>query len=192
MGMIASLYTLSDANIAKAADNPLLLEKVFDPANPQAYDRARQREMPGWLDRLLGKKAPQRSDPELFVLDPEEGRDVDIDKAWHGLHYLLTKTAWEGEPPLDFLVRGGREVDDTNRLFSAGEVAGIDAALAPIDTALLRTRFDPADMDRLEIYPLIWSEDNGGLDYCLAYFDDLKDFIRQAAARGLGMVLSCG
>lgn len=33
-----------------------------------------------------------------------------MDKAWHGIHYLLTGTAWEGDPPLNFLVTGGREV----------------------------------------------------------------------------------
>lgn len=193
MGMIASFYTLSDENIDKLIDNPLLFQKLMDPGDPQAYERARQREMPGWLDRLLGKKAPHRPDPASFVLGEGEGADADVDKAWHGIHYLLTKTAWEGEAPLNFLAQGGREVDEGVGAFTAAQVAAIDRALAPIDARVLATRFDPAEMDRLEIYPGIWTGDSQeALGYCLAYFSELKNFIRQAASRGLGMVYSCG
>jgi hypothetical protein len=38
--------------------------------------------------------------------------ELDGDKAWHGIHFLLTGTAGEGTPPLDFIVRGGQEVGD--------------------------------------------------------------------------------
>jgi len=190
--MVAALYSLSDANIARLVENPLLMQIVGSPSGLQDYEHALQREQPGWLGRLLGKKAPVRSDPALFVLGPDEGKDVYFDKAWHGIHYLLTKTAWEGEPPLDFLINGGHDIDEANRALEAVQVAAIDAALRPIDTAWLRTRFDAADMDRLDIYSGAWSEDNGGLDYCLEYFDQVKDFIRQTAARGLGMIVSIG
>jgi hypothetical protein len=40
--------------------------------------------------------------------------DLDVDKAWHGIHYLLTGTAWEGDPPLDFIVKGGSQVGDVD------------------------------------------------------------------------------
>lgn len=46
------------------------------------------------------------------LLDEPSSEEVDIDKAWHGLHYLLTGTAWEGAPPLNFLAAGGREVGE--------------------------------------------------------------------------------
>lgn len=132
------------------------------PGEPQHYEEALQREQPGWIGRLLGKKAPVRSDPGQFVLGPDEAKEVFFDKAWHGLHYLLTKTAWEGEPPLDFLINGGHDIDEANRAFEAAQVAAIDAALRPIDTAWLRSRFDPADMDRLDMYPFsAWSSAAG-------------------------------
>ena len=56
------------------------------------------------------------ADPEtIFTLvdgsynSPEAGF-VDLDKAWHCLHYLLTGSAVGGEPPLDFLLQGGTAV----------------------------------------------------------------------------------
>ena len=48
-------------------------------------------------------------------------------------------------------------------------------------------------MDELGIYPQIWgAEGQEALDYCLHYFDILKDFIHKAAARELGLVLFLG
>lgn len=193
MGMLASLYTLSDNNIEKVIDNPLLLEIVTDQQDPHAYERARQREMPGLLQRLLGRKAPVRSDPANFVLADGEALDVDLDKAWHGLHYMLTRTAWDGNPPLNFIVQGGRDIDEYSRAFSAADVTAIDAALGLINTALLASRFDADEMDRLDIYPGIWANpENEALDYCLEHFILLKDFIHQAAHRLLGMVVCIG
>jgi hypothetical protein len=43
-------------------------------------------------------------DPDDAVDSGEAYADLDLDKAWHGLHFLLTGTAWEGTPPLDFIV----------------------------------------------------------------------------------------
>jgi len=192
MGMIASLTTVSDANIRKLVQDPLLVMLLADRGDRKYYDMAREREQPGWFERLRGKKAPLRLDPALFVVGPDEGEDVDLDKAWHGLHYLLTRTDWAGEPPLDFLVNRGAGIDDANRGFTAAEVVDIDAALGPIDAAWLRGRFDAAEMDRLEIYPLDWSEADGGFEYVLEYFGNMREFIRRAAERRMGMIVSCG
>jgi hypothetical protein len=34
---------------------------------------------------------------------------VDRDKAWHGIHFLLTGTAWEGTGPKASLLLGGKQ-----------------------------------------------------------------------------------
>src|SRR5205809_3698611 len=47
-------------------------------------------------------------EPETY----EDRSDLDVDKAWHGLHFLLTGAANEERPPLDFLVTGGEEIGD--------------------------------------------------------------------------------
>jgi hypothetical protein len=65
--------------------------------------------------RLFGRGQAETTTPEAaapLVLSEGEGDVVDLDKAWHGIHYLFTGTAWEGDPPLNFLVKGGREVGD--------------------------------------------------------------------------------
>ena len=56
-------------------------------------------------DRLL-----ERRHKLARFRDPE--RSLDIDKAWHGLHFLFTGTADEGDEPACFIVRGGEPLDD--------------------------------------------------------------------------------
>jgi hypothetical protein len=61
--------------------------------------------------------------------EPSPDEEDDVDKAWQGLHFLLTGSAWNGEPPLNFLVSGGREIGDVDvgygpaRGFTSTEVA---------------------------------------------------------------------
>ena len=65
-------------------------------------------------------------------------------------------------------------------------------ALRKIDTETLRSRFDPAKMTELNIYPEIWDrdpQDDDTFGYCAEYFDDLKTFISRTAEKGHGMVI---
>jgi hypothetical protein len=130
--------------------------------------------------------------------DGDAHADLDVDKAWHGIHFLLTGTAWEGEPPLDFVVRGGREVGDVDvgygpaRVFASTEVRAIDAALRPLTREVLAQRFDPAAMSRLEVYPSIWDrprEEDDTLEYVLEYYESLREFIAGAAREGEALVV---
>ena len=146
------------------------------------------------------------ADPEsiLDYLDDDGGEDesndvhadLDVDKAWHGIHFLLTGTAWGGEFPLAFIVRGGREVGDVGygpaRVFSSAEVKAIATALEPLSRQALEGRFDAAAMTRLDIYPAIWSrphEEDDTLEYLLASYETLAAFVAGAAREGEGLIV---
>ena len=45
------------------------------------------------------------ADPDKFWNERGENC-IDIDKAWHGIHYLLTGTAWGGDPPASWVIFG--------------------------------------------------------------------------------------
>ena len=125
--------------------------------------------------------------------DEVDGR-LDLDKAWHGVHYLLTGTAWEAGDPLAAAVLGGREVGDDDgygppRLLEADLVRTVADALAAVDDADLRARFDPAEMQRLDIYPQVWDEDGILDDYLMPNVDELRRFYAGAAAAGAAVLL---
>jgi hypothetical protein len=123
--------------------------------------------------------------------------ELTLEKTWHGIHFLLTGTAWEGKEPLDFLVRGGNKLLDSDlgygpaRAFGSAEVAEISEVLAAIDVATLARRFDPARMEQLEIYPSGWLEPGRASDReeLAEMFKRLQHFVAQGAAQGLGLVV---
>jgi hypothetical protein len=145
-----------------------------------------------------------QADPDLAValLTPEEEpegfdpfTDYDVDKAWHGIHFLLTGSAWEGDPPLNFLVAGGEEIgEDTGygppRGFSVAEVKEIAKALSFVTVEALRSRYNPQQMQQMEIYPDIWErEGEEGLIYLLGCFEGMKNFVIGGAEQDEALVV---
>jgi len=145
-------------------------------------------------------------DPELVrdYLDEQSSdefgpfTELDIDKAWHGIHFLLTGTECEGDPPLDFLVRGGTAVGDVNigygpaRGWTSGEVSRLANAVRDLDASELRHRFDPPTMTRLDIYPTIWNrdpKDEDTLGYLIGHYEALRAFIIDAAGAGQALLV---
>ena len=135
-------------------------------------------------------------DPEDAADAGEAYADLDVDKAWHGLHFLLTGTAWKGPPPLDFIVKGGRQIGDVDvgygpaRAFSSADVRVIAAALRPIGPADLEARFDPAAMSQLDIHPSIWDRprEEDTLGYLLENYSTTKGIRRGCREGGRGHV----
>ena len=124
--------------------------------------------------------------------------DLDVDKAWHAIHFLLTGTAWEGEPPLNFVVTGGTEVGDDlgygpARGLTSEEVQSVAAALKDISPDSLMQRFDPESLESAEIYPDIWdraAEEDDSRGYITAYYDELRSFVLDAAAAGEALLVA--
>jgi hypothetical protein len=138
-----------------------------------------------------------------LIAEAHEQREhylVDVDKAWHCLHFLLTGTAWEGEPPLNFAVSGGTPVGDVDvgygpaRVFLPAEVRAIDNALKKVSGQDLVSRFDGRRMNELEIYPDsgAWVEIDPNSDefgYYSGAFDNVKALIRRGSGDGLGLMV---
>jgi len=139
-----------------------------------------------------------RKDEDLIeeFLFPDDGESepenyIDLDKAWHGLHYLLTGEADGGKLPLSLAVIGGEEFGPEvgygpPRFLSALQVAQVSKALESITVESLSAKFDPQDMEKKQIYPdVIWVRDGSeALDYLLENYQQLAVFYRDAAARG--------
>jgi hypothetical protein len=196
MSMILSLAAVSDVTIDRLHAHPALVWRVIAPEDAEALAAATA-SGPGWLAQLFGRATP--APLPLLTLVEGEGAMTDLDKAWHGIHYLLTGTAWEGEPPLNALVTSGREVGKEDvgygpaRTLTAAETREVAAALARLDDATLRGRFAPAEMMRLEIYPEIWDRDpaeDDTLGYLMEYLSELRGALNMASAQGLGLLVS--
>ncbi len=122
--------------------------------------------------------------------------DLDIDSSWHAIHFLLNGSASkETVPGLGFLLTGGTEIGEDNgygavRGFRPDEVKVIQRALAPIDAATIRARFDPKALEANDIYPSgAWKEVVGEPEFWMDYFEQMKAFIEGAVENGESLLV---
>jgi len=132
--------------------------------------------------------------PDDDLGEPEHS--IDVDKSWHGLHYLLTGHAGEAHGPLAQAILGGESIGEDlgmgpARILTPSQVKEIAAELGQLTDEDLRARYKPVEMTALQIYPeLIWERDGeDSFAYLVANFEVMAAFYREAAARGDGVVL---
>jgi hypothetical protein len=123
-------------------------------------------------------------------------RDVlSLDKAWHGVHYVLCGESEPGPTLLSQAVLGGSALGDDDegfsgygpaRYFTADQVVQLAAQLsAPELEAEATSRFDAARMEKLGIYPG-WNASDA--DWMMDGFRRLRDFYADAAKKGHAIV----
>ena len=111
----------------------------------------------------------------------------DLDKAWHGIHWLLTGSAEPTGELLSDAVLGGEEVGEdlghgAPRLLGPARVQEVAEALMSLDADLLRSRFDAEAMRAAQVYPGVWDPADGTLEgWLLGELDGLRGFYRAAA-----------
>jgi hypothetical protein len=139
-------------------------------------------------------------DDELFDW-LEEGDDravFDIDKAWHGVHFVLTGDAWETTGPLGAAVLGGTEFGEDNgygpsRYLDPGEVAALARDLEALVPETFVERIDLAALAANDIYPGGWDDEADQEDlveYLRAGYVAVRDGYLSAAASGRAMIIS--
>jgi hypothetical protein len=147
------------------------------------------------LDALVAE--PSRLN-EFLKYDPNNKDYFDVDKAWQGIHFLLTNSAWEGSGPLAFILHGGREIDEDLGYgpphgFTSVEVKEIATALEPIQPDALFEKAGQAQFTAEDIYPSIWDESKEEcIGYVTTYFADLKKFIQETAATNRALITYLG
>lgn len=129
------------------------------------------------------------------LLDGDDAPVIDLDKMWHGIHFLLVEG--EEDQVAGQVVLGGQEIgDDVGfgpvRYLVPGEVEAVAAHLDGTPFEVIAGRFDADRMNALGIYPEIW-DDDGVLDEELApAYERLVAFYRTAAERGEVVLVALG
>lgn len=139
------------------------------------------------------------ADPDLIedFLDNSLGQsEIDLEKAWHGIHYLLTGASSGGEKPYCYLMDGGSPVGDIDvgygpaMLLSKDQVKEFNDALSKLTEEKLKERFDPEAMGKEGVYPGIWDEGDEAFDWLFEVIDsELKPFLSTASKNGNPVLL---
>jgi hypothetical protein len=144
------------------------------------------------VERMLEPDDVGIDGPDFHAPD----RYLDVDKAWHGIHFLLTGEAGGGALPLRNAVLGGTKLGDVDvgygpaRFLTPDEVKKVAEALSNISEDDLRAGYDPSALEAAEIYPTIWErEGDEALEYLMDNYVELVEFFQEAARCGDAMLL---
>jgi hypothetical protein len=145
------------------------------------------------IERLLAD--PRQITRFLYGAEAGSRERLDLDKAWHAIHFILNGTRLGGDPPLDFLVSEGTQIGDVDvgfgpaRALSSDAVRHLAEALAPIEPQEFQRRIDLCRLDEMAIYPGRWQRDGLDVDYIVSNYRALRDLIGRLAGERLGLIL---
>jgi hypothetical protein len=129
------------------------------------------------------------------MLFSKSAQTISLDKDWHGIHYLLTGTAWDVKDGAGQAILGGEEFGEDMgygpaRMLTAAEVKNIADALAKTPPESLAARYDVNAMTKLDIYPAVWEQEGpGALAPLLGSYRELTAFYRRAADKAYIVVI---
>jgi hypothetical protein len=126
---------------------------------------------------------------------PDKREVLSLEKAWHGVHYILCGEPEPGPALLSQAVLGGVALGDDDegfsgygpaRYFTVEQVAQLAEQLSvPGLEAEASERFDAGRMEELRIYPGFKGSD---ADWVIDGFRRLRDFYADAANKGHAIV----
>ena len=194
-----ALYAVSDSNIAVLKRHPPYIHRLLNPDIAESMEHSvAVGTPPGFWSILFSPRAKQQEKLRPPVFMPPEGAMLDLDKAWPGIHFLLTGAAGAGQKPLDFLAGGGTLIgkdDDSLLAIGADETRAIAQALSGLDREELLRRYQPARMRELHIAPADRWEEAADAEtmeadfvWLFEYAEQLQVFLVAAAANGFGLV----
>ena len=143
---------------------------------------------------LRGVAADARSQAGGESIAPDQlGDRLSIEKAWHGVHYLLCGTIDEAPGVLGRAILGGTSIGPDRgygpaRYLTAAEVRELAPALSQITKELLLERYNAETMDRLKVYPGHW-DDPENREWLAEAFGDVRNFYEKIAAKGNAVLL---
>jgi len=189
MSMIGCFRSASDDEIEALIRKPDRIRHVL------FNDFSATQKKPGFLARLFG--LAHESEKELIIWMPENGNeDFDIDKAWHGIHFLLCDDPTYGVGVLGFIMDGGHSIGRVDvgygpaRAFRKAELEQIYQAIENIKADDLKRKCDKKRFKSNSIYPFIWDDpDDECFVYLLSYFASLKCFLKRTLDAGKGILV---
>jgi hypothetical protein len=200
VGLTCALYRATGAELERIIEDPATLDSFIEGVEgpPLPVRTVRMKGLLGLVLRLFPitiTEVDSSAANSAQARMPDPDRTVDIEKGWHGLHFLFTGTDDTGEEPACYLVRGGEDLDDEGqaRALRPQQVRGFADYLSALTPAELERRYDPARMTALKIYPEIWKRPavsgDDPLHWLLQCFAEVQTFMNRAAAEGDGVIV---
>jgi hypothetical protein len=132
-----------------------------------------------------------------FLYEEKSEEIIDIDKAWHAIHFTLNGSEWEGQLPLFYTVLGGAPIGEEDIGYGPArglyhqEVCETSEALQEIDEKRFREMFNLKALSENNIYPEIWNEGEEELlkTYIIPNYLEIRDTFHKACKENKCLIL---
>ena len=190
MGMVLALRRATDRQLNMLLARPKLIEEfLFEEPRLKAVEKT------GLMDKLVSSFGFQRRAP-VIECEREEGDEIDFDKSWHGMQFVLAGSGYATGGPLSFLVDEWPEIGNIDvgygpaKAINAAAVSRFYDALVKVDAATLRAGYNSEAMLEEDIYLADFFAENPeeGIEYIEYWFARLRDFVDGCVARNMGVV----
>ena len=201
MGLSCTLHRVATADIEGLVRDPARVREMLF-ADNENWTITSPKGFIGFLLRFAPMSVETATPKEPLSAegtDRLKETECDLEGAWHGLHFLFTGTAWEGNEPACYLVQGGEDLGDDNfdvppRLLRPEHVRDFNRFLGELSEDELRRRYDPKRMTGLKIDSVsLWqgaTAPAGAVPaLLLEAFNELRAFTGRAAAAGDAIVV---
>jgi hypothetical protein len=200
MGMTGGLYRVSEVEMRNLLAAPDSVGDFLDRSSWAPPVRTvRPPGLLGWLLKLTPITIHENDPTAVPPADFQDRPHCDLEKTWHGLHFLFTGTAWDGSEPACYLIRGGENIGDAEELgysvlqaLNPARTRAFSTFLDSLTRQELERRFDAGKMMTLEIYPQTWdrmpSQGHSELGWLLDSFDELRMFAAETVRTGNGLL----
>ena len=125
----------------------------------------------------------------------QSGRQIDLDKQWHGVHFLLTGSAGATSDPLSIIVGNFEEIGPDNGygpawIIPSSSLASCNEKLSKLSDEEISVRFNPQAMQQEDVYlaDLFVDEGDEARGFLMGDVVRLRGFITQAADQSLNAV----
>ena len=192
-GMVWSARAIDPALIGALQNDSKLLDQTLFGDQPEVFTEKLQKGGPVDLsDQQVRDELTQWAAKRKAEVGDTE---VDLDKAWHGIHFLLTGSVEPNGTLASKVIMGGENIGPDRgygpaQFLTPAEVKAIAQLLEQTTPEMLRKRFKPKEMTQYGVYPaIIWERDGDeALSYVLDYYKKLVAFYKLAAERGQAVI----
>lgn len=169
--------------------NPLLSPKKplhkYDILNSKSLEELAIMGMIGQYVLVTDEELSKIKNNELDIYFKES--DLDIDKSWQLLHFILCGEIGGGEPPLGHVVPLNDSIIDNDSLgtfyLTASEVEEAYLAIKDLSASDFNNMFNFQDLMDEQLYPLVEDDDpNEILEYTYNYFLEIQKLYKQAVS----------
>lgn len=146
------------------------------------------------VDELKLKKFTLEPEEVIHYIESSDPNELDLHKEWHSLHYLLTGSAWDGEEPFCYLIKGGEEIGEDlgygpARVLKPNQVKRFCDALSQVSIEDLKKRYKPKQMEEEQIYSFKANKRDEELKSISNSFTKLKNYIREINAKNQALMI---